>query len=468
MNADLDPRFHDLPADWQAAMIALKNIHGTLEPMSIQLVLGIANTAAQCHWNVDSEIYGIRPISLFCLNMTPTAGRKSTNFRELSGSIDEYEKERRRDLEMDRLRFSMQEKQYLKDIKQYEKDIDSGIGGTLPIPPRPEETYNYLLKKSTLNGFIDQLKSQSWISIMSSEGGDFFNGHSFQGAKMDVTKSSELTSALTDLWDGHRLGRSTGQDRTMLYDRRMNMMLLLQESTVRAVLNNSAYSEQGFLHRILITQCGDPEFREQTATTVDENNQFRQLIVPFNQRILAMLRRPVNENPERAFELRFRVMQQSAGARKIFRDYYNRIVPLASTEYRDWAGFVNRCHEQSLRIATTVADYLGETEISEQSARSGVALADFYIEQRTQLEIGVTDPRRDLKDAATKLSSWLQKHSGWYTRRELGQRIRWFGSLTTDYRDNIIEELKRLGDIEDRERPNVKQPTMEFRYPTSE
>ena len=58
---DLDKRFHFLPEDWQAAMIALKQIHGTLEPMSIQIVLGIANTATQCYWNVDSEHYGIRP-----------------------------------------------------------------------------------------------------------------------------------------------------------------------------------------------------------------------------------------------------------------------------------------------------------------------------------------------------------------------------------------------------------------------
>lgn len=466
---DLDKRFHFLPEDWQAAMIALKQIHGTLEPMSIQIVLGIANTATQCYWNVDSEHYGVRPTSLFLVNMTPTAGRKSTNFRELSSSIAEYQKIKRNLLENDKVRYSIEEKKYKADIKQYEKDHDNApiLAGpvtapTFPQPPRPVESYRYLIKKSTLNGIIDQLKSQSWLTVMSSEGGDFFNGHAFQGARADGSKSTELTSALTDIWDGHQLERSTGLDRTTLYNRRANMMLLLQETTIREVLNNRSFSEQGFLHRILITQCGDPVFKPLTTTTKEENDSYRQLIEPFNQRILTMLQRATQEDPDRAFELKFDTMHQSVGARRVFIDYYNKIVPLATTEYREWAAFVNRCHEQSLRIAATIADYLGETEISERSARGGVALAEFYLEQRLSLDIGVTDPRRDLKSAADRLLAWMEKNPGWHTRREFGLRLRWFKDLTTDYRDKILEELERSGDIIRRERTNVGRPTLEF------
>ena len=460
---DLDKRFHFLPEDWQAAMIALKEIHGTLEPMSIQIVLGIANTATQCYWNVDSEIYDVRPTSLFLVNMTPTAGRKSTNFRELNTSIYEHQKIKRKQLEHDDLRFAMEEKQFKNSLKQYEKDLDHAPAlTTMPTPPRPRETYRYIVKKATLNGLIDQMKSQSWMSIMSSEGGDFFNGHAFQGAKSDASKSTELTASLTDIWDAQALEKSTGLDRTTLYNRRINMMLLLQESTIREVLNNSSFSEQGFLHRILITQCSDPVFKAQTEQTVEHNNNYRQLIEPFNQRILAMINRPVQEDPERAFELKFNTMRQTADSRRVFRDYYNRIVPLATTEYRDWSGFVNRCHEQALRIAATIADYLGETEISGKSAQAGVDLMDFYLDQRLSLDIGVTDPRRDLKSAANKLLSWMEKHPGWHTRREMSNGLRWYRDLTADYKDSIIEELERTGEIQRRERAGTKKATLEF------
>lgn len=459
---DLDKRFHCLPDDWQAAMIALKEIHGTQEPMSIQIVLGVANTVTQCFWNVDSEIYDIRPTSLFLVNMTPTAGRKSTNFRELNSSIFEFQKDKRRILEHDNLRFLTEEKQFKSTLKQYEKDLEDGLGATVPTPPRPAETYRYVIKKATLNGLIDQLKSQSWISIMSSEGGDFFNGHAFQGSKSDGTKSTELTAALTDIWDAQAMERSTGLDRTTLYNRRINMMLLLQESTIRAVLNNTSFSEQGFLHRILLTQCGDPIFKEQTETTVEENNQYRQLIEPFNQRILEMIRRPLREDADRPFELQFDVMRQTPGSRRVFMRYYNTIVPKATTEYRDWAGFVHRCHEQALRIAATIADYNGEREISERSAQAGVDLMDFYLEQRLGLDIGVTDPRSDLKQAANKLRTWLEQHPGWYTRREIGQNLRWYRDLTADYKDNIMAELERTGDIEHRARADVRRETLEF------
>jgi hypothetical protein len=460
---DLDKRFHFLPEDWQAAMIALKQIHGTLEPMSIQIVLGIANTATQCYWNVDSEYYDIRPTSLFLVNMTPTAGRKSTNFRELNTSIVAHQKNKRKQLEHDNLRFVIAEKKFKNDLKQYEKDLDHAPAlTTMPLPPRPMETYRYIIKKTTLNGLIDQMKSQSWMSIMSSEGGDFFNGHAFQGAKSDASKSTELTAALTDIWDAQALERSTGLDRTTLYNRRINMMLLLQESTIREVLNNSNFSEQGFLHRILITQCSDPIFKEQTDQTVDENNTYRNLIEPFNQRILEMITRATQEDPERAFELEFKTMRQTRESRLVFQNYYNRITPKATTEYRDWAGFVLRCHEQALRIAATVADYVGESEISGKSAQAGVDLMDFYLEQRLSLDIGVTDPRRDLKSAANKLLSWLEKRAGWHTRREMSQGLRWYKDLTADYKDNIIEELERTGDIRRRERAGSGRPTLEF------
>jgi hypothetical protein len=460
---DLDRKFHCLPADWQAAMMALKQIHGTQEPMSIQLVLGVANTVTQCYWNVDSEIYDVRPTSLFLVNMTPTAGRKSTNFREVNTSIIDHQKNKRKQLEHDNLRFVLAEKKFKNDLKQYEKDMDHAPAlTTMPIPPRPMETYRYIIKKTTLNGLIDQMKSQSWMSIMSSEGGDFFNGHAFQGAKSDASKSTELTAALTDIWDAQAMERSTGLDRTTLYNRRINMMLLLQESTIREVLNNSNFSEQGFLHRILITQCSDPVFREQTEATIEENNAYRQLIEPFNLRISQMISRPVTEDPERPFEMQFKTMPQTAKSRQVFMQYYNRIVPLAATQYRDWAGFVNRCHEQALRIAATVADYLGETEISGNSAQAGVDLMDFYLDQRLSLDIGVTDPRRDLKSAANKLFSWLEKHPGWHTRREISGSLRWFRDLTADYKDNIITELERTGDIQRRERTGTRKSTLEF------
>jgi hypothetical protein len=175
-----------------------------------------------------------------------------------------------------------------------------------------------------------------------------------------------------------------------------------------------------------------------------------------------MISRPVTEDPERPFEMQFKTMPQTAKSRQVFMQYYNRIVPLAATQYRDWAGFVNRCHEQALRIAATVADYLGETEISGNSAQAGVDLMDFYLDQRLSLDIGVTDPRRDLKSAANKLFSWLEKHPGWHTRREISGSLRWFRDLTADYKDNIITELERTGDIQRRERTGTRKSTLEF------
>lgn len=464
---DIDARFARLPPEWLSAMQALKGLHGTPEAMSIQIILGAANAVTQRFWDVDSQKYGRRPTNLFLLNMTPTGGRKSTNLREISQPFLDFRNMQKSNLVMDSVRYAMEEKAYKKALKQCEKDLDDGVTPTYPDPVRPVETADYLIGTATLNGIIDTLKSQSWCSLMTSEGGEFFNGHSWQGGRTDAARAVSMSAALTSMWDGHDIQKVTGIEKTTLYNRRINMLILLQEQTVRAVLNNNMFAEQGFLHRILITQCEDPEFREWGQR--DDDSLLKAALDPFNARIGAMLvRRPFpGGQPDASlarvdhYQLWLPAMSQDAAAAQVLREFYNHIGSNITGQYQGVApGFMLRCHEQALRIAATISDFRGELEITEDSALGARDLMLYFIEQRLKLEVGITDPFEDLRTAALRVRQWMQEHpqAAW-TRRELGQRIKWFGRLSAEMRDRILEEALRQNFLQGRER---RAGTMEF------
>jgi hypothetical protein len=48
------------------------------------------------------------------------------------------------------------------------------------------------------------------ISLLSAEGGEFFNGHSFQAN--DTARANEMITALTSMWDASGIDKLTGKD----------------------------------------------------------------------------------------------------------------------------------------------------------------------------------------------------------------------------------------------------------------
>jgi hypothetical protein len=248
----MDARFLGLPKEMINAIDVLQQLHNVPDSMALQAVLGTVNLAVQCHYDVDSSIYGVRPTSLFLVALAPTGGLKSTILREISGGITRYRDDMRMLLENDLLRYKLEEKKYVNAEKKWLKESEDDPTLAIPEPPKPVETFDYCVSKGTLNGLIDILKSQSFLGLFSSEAGEFFSGHAFQGK--NSSQGIEMCLALTKMWDGDVIEKNTGMERSKLWNRRVMMLFLLQTEVVQDVLNNKLFSEQGFIHRILITQ----------------------------------------------------------------------------------------------------------------------------------------------------------------------------------------------------------------------
>jgi (2Fe-2S) ferredoxin len=371
----------------------------------------------------------------------------------------------------DQTRFSIEDAIYKKLLKTYEKEMmDLQTGLTVQTPgmrapvkptrPRPVETYTYRLSKATLNGVLDQLRTQPFLGLFSSEAGEMFNGHAFQGGRNDISKSIEMTTGLTNMWDGNELVRQTGQTESnlRLRNRAVNMMFFLQEATVRDVLSNKMFSEQGFVHRLLITQAEsqpDPQI-----TDIDEYFRQRQLqkqsLEPFHERILDIISTPLRTVEDRIFELDPLILEMTASARNILVDYRNRNRNRAREDLERYAGFAERLTEQMLRIAGTLAVFDLKTVIDDASMLAAGDLMDYFCEQRLNLEVGVTSRNPDLVSGAEKLLHWMQQRSFTGTRREIRNYVRWFKALSAEEADRILEELVLDGAVVMEERTNAK------------
>lgn len=444
----MDKRFDQLPQLMKDAIQALQDLHNTPDSLAMPAVLGIANLAAMPHYKVDSILFGEIPISLYILCMLPTGMRKSTNYKEISVGIERYETFKWDMLKNEPLRYALDEKVFKKEQAAYLKDKEqNGMLATTPMPTpvRPIETANYRIEKATLNGIIEQLKTQPYVGLFSSEAGEFFNSHSFQGGPQGQSKAIEMSAALTTMWDGGVITRQTGMDSTKLRGRAVNMMFFLQEETVRDFLNNPMFSSQGFVHRMLITQSQyvEPRAIDLSPAGIQAIQAQRNRLNPFHDRIEQIISKNIWFPDNRPNELQREVLRLTHNATVLAQHFYNINNTRSATDLRMWAGFAERMLEQMLRIAGTIAAFERKNMVDESDVAAAMDLMDYFIEQRLNLELGVTSKNMSQVTAVNRLGEWIQTHQFTGTATELARRVRWFSSLSPQERDQILEDLVR-------------------------
>lgn len=449
----MDKRFDNLPELMRNAIQVLQQLHNTPDALAMPAVLGMANLAAMPHYKVDTIKFKHKPISLYILCMLPTGMRKSTNYNEVIPGIRRFEQRQYDALAQEPVRFALQMKAYKKAEERYIKDIEqNGDYATTPMPDpvRPIETCEYLLDKGTVNGIIDQLATQPFVGFFSDEAGDFFSGHAFQGGRDARGRSTEMTATLTKLWDGSHITRQTGLDSTRLYNRAANMMFFLQEEMARDFLNNPIFSAQGFVHRVLITQSGaiprQPMDLSQAA--IDREHRIRQGLEPFHDRIEHIISKPMRLRPERNFELDPEIIQLTAAARTLFEHFYNQWLSSSDHELRNYAGFAERLYEHALRIAATLAAFELRNQIEDVDALAAWELMDFFIEQRRNLELGITSRNQAQRLGVERLSAWMADRKFAGTRSEISRNLRWFKNLTESEKEELLADLVKSEQVE--------------------
>ena len=456
----LDKRFDKLPTLMRQAMEILKELHGAPEEMTLPVVLGVANSAVQQHYNVDSRKYGERPISLYFLAMSGTGTRKSTIHREVATELIAFGEERKPLVTQEKMRYQAELAVYNKRKKKYDEDIikandvDSddyvvALGVKPPKEPKLPERYNYIIKKSTLNGILETLKYQSYAWLASTEGGEFFNGHMFKDKNSSA--ATEMTTALTCIWEGDSLDKNTGIEQVAMKGRRMNMLFMLQKETIEDVLKNRVFQQQGFTNRLLITQAKPYENPLWIATPEAEQREaeLRENLSSFNNRIRELVRKPtyIKEGAWDPFELDLETITIDDDAHQILVELSNQNRN-GNPLIENYAGFAERVHEHGIRIAATLAAFDKRKVVNLDDALCAFDLMEYFIEQRSQLDIGGADRDPDHTYNVEQLTAFFKKKNFSGTENELRRfGPSWFRKFAPDQRDKILEDMVRNGDI---------------------
>lgn len=444
----MNERFDRLPKAMKDAIAGLHDLHKTPDNMNLQVVLGVANFAAAVRYKVDSNDgfgggYGIRPIIEFFIGIAPTGAQKSTLFREVTPGLMAYQNKREEELVDDKVRYAMHEKKYANELKEYQKNLDEDPTAKIPKPPIPAETAKYLISKGTLNGIVKPLQSQPIVGLFSSEAGEFFNSHSFQGGR-DISKAIEMTASLTSMWDGEPIEKNTGDESYKLKNRTVGMLFLLQEKTIQHVINNPMFNEQGFIHRLLITQSPrymKPEW-ELSEEAMVRNNKAKEKLVEFNNRIERMMDRGVKTIPGKPFEIDYEIIVQSPAAVKAMVSWYNKNLNRDQTDMQNYVGFMQRIHEHCLRLAATIAAFDNCDIIQENHALCAIDLMDFYIQERINLDIGVNVKDLDRSQGAIKVLDWIKTRKWSGTPNDLRKKgPNFFRDMDVSQREQIILDL---------------------------
>jgi hypothetical protein len=455
-------KFKFLPPLLSYTMQALKEVNNVPEEMAIQAILGTVNFATQNLYNIDPIFFGgsIIPTTEYFIALAPTAGMKSTIYKMLDHGIKRFEEDEKirygNEIQHYKLAHAIWLKEYNKLEKQMttedlqDKNRFDGLMNSLGPEPQKPTNFKYRLSTGTRNGLIEFLDNVPFGGMSSSEAGEFFNGHTFQDGKNN-SKGFEMITTLTNLWDGAPIEKVTGVETKSIQNRRFTMLFLLQKAMAKDWLGNKIYSEQGFVHRLLITHTDYWDVPELDRNRIPQIKNSQNKLKLFHDRIYELLSQKKSFREDSSLELDLPTISMTDEACDKLAQFDNLIKREQTTTYSEWQGFVSRLYEHSVRLAATVAIFEGATSIELRHAECAVELAFFYLEQRISLDLGASTKYANQVSVAEKLAikiiekldegvtidkDWLNKKSPMY-----------FRGLAVDERRKIIDEIKSRGEI---------------------
>ena len=463
-----------LPDIIRDTMAALTQLTNAPDEMTLPITLAVANFATQGLTNVDTLEWDPCSISEYFVVLVPSGGMKTSISSMLMSGIEKFEIEEEQRNKQANIDYKIAMKKFAKDIDEAAKS-SALVSPTEPIKPKGSR---YRAEKATVNGLINTLTSVPFAGLFSSDAGEFFNSYSFG----DRGRSNEMVSTLSKAWSGEALDRVTGieENNVKLRKRRFNMLVLLQQE-LAGFLNDKTMQQQGFIHRLLVTQCElfEKHDADMSAAGRTKKATDRKILDPFNDRVYDLLtevevvqdkmRNPpiaiggtmlqqlqarvaLNTNPN---ELILPVMLtcQTDNATKLFEAAYNKYKRMAILKANEeFASFYNRAFEHVMRLAATLAAFDKKTEITEREAECAIRLIEYFIDQRLTLNVE-GESRHDLIiEVGEILLKGLEKMPGKQaTKTELFQFKGISRKITGEVhakvlQDLVIRELIRLSE----------------------
>lgn len=405
-----------LPPILRAAAEAIAEHVKAPPVLAAHAVLGAAAHLAQARVNAPHlhKPEGM-PCSLFLLTLADSGDRKSECQRLAFKIIDEAEREARKQWQDECRRIKAEQRG---DGKKKPK------GEPPAMPPDPRTVYASDASFSKI--VANFIHGQSYASWSTDEGGQFFGGHSLANKE---TRTATL-GGLVRLFDTGYTERDRASNNLdgsgFAYGRRLSIILLAQEITVRAALSDPLLQGQGFLPRFLFASAPSlAGTRFLSAEDLERKSYGDARLQRFWERCRDVyLECPVNADQEGA--LAPPVLALDDAARAEWLNFYNRTegaqAPLQ--ELDTLKPFASRAGELARRLAAVLAFFEGKPAIDGETMRSACEIVWHSLSEWARyIDASRVDPNARI---AQNLMRWLTdpKRAGkWrtFTRDQLGK-----------------------------------------------
>ena len=110
-------------------------------------------------------------------------------------------------------------------------------------------------------------------------------------------------------------------------------------------------------------------------------------------------------------ELILPVMQccKTDNSRQLLQDFYNEMVlETRNPKYNEFLNFMNRIYEHCIRIATTLAAFDMQTELTENYVLCAIGLTRYFLDQRMNLNVTGNIKVNPLVECGKKVIKWLE------------------------------------------------------------
>ena len=322
----------------------------------------LLSIAALLTQNKANVVVGYRkiPISLFSLTVADSGERKSTVDKILLETIREKERN---------------------DFNR----LISSMPGEICIHPK------ILMQEPTIEGVFTQFESgHNALGLFSDEGAKMIGGYSM---------SKQVTTAghLSNLWDGNPIERTRfakrvnglGHITPTLFNKRLSVSLMLQETVFQRMWNNSFLQDQGLLARFLI--CTPPSLIGKRNYSFNESSsKLDRLKQTFESRVCELLDElgqdlPPPDQPIAVLPTPMKSIPLDKKSLEWYLNFNQEIEKELDIGgiYRPIKAFAAKLAEQSLRIAAVCSLFEDSNTqiITESTYAKAVVLSRWYLNE---------------------------------------------------------------------------------------
>ncbi|MCD2451645.1 DUF3987 domain-containing protein [Methylicorpusculum oleiharenae] len=391
-----------------------------LDPAMVgQAIITAASLVTQGSYEVQT-LSGYKPLSLYGLTIAESGDGKSTAEGIVLQGVREFEKEKHNGY-MERIANESEEK------------------GKKKNAPREIEPY-LLASDSTVQGVIKSFKT-GWPSqgIFTAEGATMLCGWGMSGEQR-----ANSSANLNKLWDGESIALQRGiEGRTQLYNRRFCAHWLIQPDVAQEALNDSNLSAIGLWPRFLVAwpQALKPRLYKYYDFKSDP------VVTSFWSVCKDILSEQVITGDGECGE--FFTLKLTSEARAILIKTFEKMELSRdpSNPLHIIKPFAVRLCEQACRIGGVLAAFSGEKEISAETMKNALLLANYSLETWR----GIFGTREDMTHElwAKNVYDWMSKRPGGRaSETDLIKTVTPKHLRTAHKRDTALSILRERGLIE--------------------